>query len=132
LAQKTRNENGKKMSAFPVTLYHNPACATSRRVLALIEAHGHVPIIVRYLETGWTRERLEILSHAMHLHPRDLLRRKSLLAAQLDLLEEGVSDERILEAMIRHPELVERPIVTTPLGTRLCRPPEQVESLLGA
>ncbi|HTH99366.1 MAG TPA: arsenate reductase (glutaredoxin) [Acidisoma sp.] len=120
------------MSKFPVTLYHNPACPTSRRVLALIEAHGHLPTIVRYLETGWTRDRLEALFHAMHLRPRDLLRRQSPLAAELGLLEEGVSDERILVAMVHHPELVERPIVTTPLGTRLCRPAEQVESLLGA
>lgn len=120
------------MSGFPVILYHNPACATSRRVLALIEAHGHVPTVVRYLETGWTRDRLLLLLHAMHLRPRDLLRQKSPLVAEFDLMADGVSDERILEAMVRHPELVERPIVTTPLGTRLCRPAETVESLLGA
>jgi arsenate reductase (glutaredoxin) len=120
------------MSAFPVILYHNPACGTSRKVLALIEAHGHVPTLVRYMETGWTRDRLERLLHAMHMRPRDLLRVKNPLVAEFDLLADGVTDAHILEAMIRHPELVERPIVTTPLGTRLCRPAERVESLLSA
>lgn len=120
------------MSAFPVTIYHNPACGTSRQVLALIEAHGHKPQIVDYLKTGWTKPQLEVLFRSMHVHAHEMLRQKSPLVAELGLDAPGVSEAKVIEAMIRHPELVERPIVTTPLGTRLCRPAERVEFLLGA
>ena len=104
---------------FPVTIYHNPACGTSRNTLAMIEAAGYRPTVVEYLKTGWTRQELEALFAAMNAKPRDLLRRKGAPAAELGLLEPDVSDDRILEAMVAHPVLVERPIVVTPKGTKL-------------
>jgi arsenate reductase len=115
---------------FPVTIYHNPACGTSRNTLAMIEAAGYRPTVVEYLKTGWTRQKLEALFAAMNAKPRDLLRRKGTPAAELGLLEPDVSDDRILEAMVAHPVLVERPIVVTPKGTKLSRPSELVLDLL--
>jgi arsenate reductase len=115
---------------FPVIIYHNPACGTSRNTLAMIEAAGYRPVVVEYLKTGWTRQKLEALLAAMNATPRDLLRRKGAPAAELGLLEPDVSDDRILEAMVAHPVLVERPIVVTPKGTKLSRPSELVLDLL--
>jgi arsenate reductase len=115
---------------FPVTIYHNPACGTSRNTLAMIEAAGYRPIVVEYLKTGWTRQDLEALFTAMNAKPRDLLRRKGAPAAELGLLEPDVSDDHILDAMVAHPVLVERPIVVTPKGTKLSRPSELVLDLL--
>lgn len=115
---------------FPVTIYHNPACGTSRNTLAMIEAAGYRPMVVEYLNTGWTRQDLERLFAAMNAKPRDVLRRKGAPAAELGLLEPDVSDDRILEAMVAHPILVERPIVVTPKGTKLSRPSELVLDLL--
>jgi arsenate reductase len=115
---------------FPVTIYHNPGCGTSRNTLAMIEAAGYRPIVVEYLKTGWTRQELEALFAAMNAKPRDLLRRKGAPAAELGLLESDVSDDRILEAMVAHPVLVERPIVVTSKGTKLSRPSELVLDLL--
>jgi arsenate reductase (glutaredoxin) len=115
---------------FPVTIYHNPACGTSRNTLSMIEAAGYRPTVVEYLKTGWTRQKLEALFAAMNAKPRDLLRRKGTPAAELGLLEPDVSDYRILEAMVAHPVLVERPIVVTPKGTKLSRPSELVFDLL--
>ncbi|HXL71947.1 MAG TPA: arsenate reductase (glutaredoxin) [Rhizomicrobium sp.] len=115
---------------FPVTIYHNPACGTSRNTLAMIEAAGYRPRVVEYLKTGWTRQQLEALFAAMNAKPRDLLRRKGAPAAELGLLEPDVSDDRILDAMVTHPVLVERPIVVTPKGTKLSRPSELVLDLL--
>jgi len=115
---------------FPVTIYHNPACGTSRNTLAMIEAAGYRPMVVEYLNTGWTRQDLERLFAAMNAKPRDVLRRKGAPAAELGLLEPDVSDDRILEAMVAHPILVERPIVITPKGTKLSRPSELVLDLL--
>src|ERR1700679_658980 len=115
---------------FPVTIYHNPACGTSRNTLAMIEAAGYRPMVVQYLNTGWTRQDLERLFAAMNAKPRDVLRRKGAPAAELGLLEPDVSDDRILEAMVAHPILVERPIVVTPKGTKLSRPSELVLDLL--
>ena len=115
---------------FPVTIYHNPACGTSRNTLAMIEAAGYRPTVVEYLKTGWTRQELEALFAAMNATPRDLLRRKGAPAAELGLLEPDVSDDRILDAMVAHPVLVERPIVVTPKGTKLSRPSELVLDLL--
>jgi arsenate reductase (glutaredoxin) len=115
---------------FPVTIYHNPACGTSRNTLSMIEAAGYRPTVVEYLKTGWTRQKLEALFAAMNAKPRDLLRRKGTPAAELGLLEPDVSDDRILDAMVTHPVLVERPIVVTPKGTKLSRPSELVLDLL--
>jgi arsenate reductase len=118
------------MSSGTITIYHNPACETSRKVLATIEAWGHKPKIVHYLEVGWSRNQLQHLAHAMHLHPRDMLRKSDPMVEDLGLLADGVSDDTILDAMVRHPQLVERPIVSSPLGTKICRPAEVVQSLI--
>jgi arsenate reductase len=116
--------------AFPVTIYHNPDCGTSRNALAMIEAAGYAPVVVDYRNVGWTRALLEDLLAALGAKPRELLREKGTPAAELGLLDEGVSDDAIIEAMLAHPILVNRPIVATPLGTRLCRPSEVVLTLL--
>jgi len=118
------------MIGFPVTIYHNPDCGTSRNALAMIEAAGYVPVIVEYRIAGWAPAQLEKLFAAMGARPRDILREKGTPAAELGLLEPGVSDESILDAMVAHPILVNRPIVVTPKGTRLCRPSEVVLDLL--
>ena len=115
---------------FPVTIYHNPACGTSRNTLAIIEAAGYRPTVVEYLKAGWTRPKLEALFTAMNAKPRDLLREKGTPAAELGLLDPSVSDDRILDAMVANPILVNRPIVVTPKGTKLSRPSEVVLDLL--
>ena len=115
---------------FPITIFHNPDCGTSRNTLAMIRAAGYAPSVVEYLKTGWTRPRLEGLLAATGARPRDLLREKGAPAAELGLLDPSVADDAILEAMVVHPVLVNRPIVVTPKGTRLCRPSEVVLDLL--
>ena len=116
-------------SAFPITVYHNPACGTSRDTLARIRAAGYAPTVVEYLKVGWTRPQLETLFKAMGVKPREAMREKGSPAAELGLLA-GATDDQILDAMVAHPILVNRPIVVTPLGTRLTRPAERVASLL--
>lgn len=118
------------MSDFPITIFHNPACGTSRGVLAMIRAAGYAPTVVEYLKAGWTRPRLDALLARMGAAPRDVLRTRGTPAGELGLLEPTVTDEQILAAMVAHPILVERPIVETPLGVRLCRPAERVLELL--
>ena len=113
-----------------IVIYHNPACGTSRNTLAMIRAAGSEPTVIEYLKAGWTREKLDALLLAMGLRPRDLLRDKGTPAAELGLLDAGVEDERILQMMIAHPILVNRPIVTSPKGAKLCRPSEVVLDLL--
>ena len=115
---------------FPVTLYHNPRCGTSRNTLAILRAAGHEPQVVDYLKTGWTRAGLEALLQAMGATPRDVLRERGTPAAELGLLSADVGPAAILEAMVAHPVLVNRPIVVTPRGAKLCRPSETVLDLL--
>ncbi|HEX7931452.1 MAG TPA: arsenate reductase (glutaredoxin) [Sphingomicrobium sp.] len=115
---------------FPITIYHNPDCGTSRNALAMIEAAGYAPTVVEYRNMGWTRSQIDELFAAMGATPRDVLRDKGTPAAGLGLLEPAVSDATIIEAMIAHPILVNRPIVVTPKGTKLCRPSEAVFQLL--
>ena len=115
---------------FPITIFHNPGCGTSRNTLAMIEAAGYAPTVVEYLMTGWTRPQLEALFAAMGAAPRAVLREKGTPAAELGLLEPGTDDSRILDAMVAHPVLVNRPIVVTPKGVKLCRPSEVVLDLL--
>jgi arsenate reductase (glutaredoxin) len=115
-------EIGMADADFPVTIYHNPECGTSRNVLAIIDAAGYRPNIVEYLATGWTRPQLLALFSAAGVTVREALREKKSPAEDLGLLDPSVSDERLLEEMLRHPVLVNRPFVTTPKGTRLCRP----------
>ncbi len=115
---------------FPITIYHNPKCGTSRNTLAIIRAAGYAPEVVEYLTTGWTLAGLEALLQAMGATPQDILRERGTPAAELGLLGPDVSPDTILEAMVQHPVLVNRPIVVTPRGTRLCRPSEAVLDLL--
>ncbi|HYC98961.1 arsenate reductase (glutaredoxin) [Brevundimonas sp.] len=118
------------MTDFPVTVFHNPACGTSRNVLAMVEAAGYRPEVVEYLKTGWDADQLRALFEEAGLSPREALREKDTPAAALGLLEAGVSDEVLLAAMAEHPILVNRPIVKTPKGAALCRPSERVFDLL--
>jgi arsenate reductase len=113
-----------------ITLYHNPACGTSRNTLAALRDAGHAPRVVEYLKTGWRREQLVDLFGRMGVTPRDVLRVRGAPAEELGLTRPGVSDDAILDAMVAHPILVERPIVVTPKGAALCRPMEKVRALL--
>lgn len=113
-----------------VTIYHNPACGTSRNTLAMIRASGEAPEVVEYLADPPSRERLAALIAAMGIAPRDLLRRKDTPYEELGLDDPSLTDEQLLDAMLAHPILIERPIVETPRGTRLCRPSEAVLDLL--
>ena len=116
--------------ASPVTIYHNPDCGTSRNALAMIEAAGYQPEVVEYLKVGWTRSLLDRLLADMGASPRELLREKGTPAAELGLLDPSLSGEQLLSAMVEYPILVNRPIVQTPRGTKLCRPSEEVLDLL--
>ena len=113
-----------------VTIYHNPACGTSRKTLAILEEAGLRPTVIEYLKTPPSRAELERLYAQAGIRPRDGLRAKEPLAAQLGLLAEDVSDDRILDAMVEHPILINRPLVETPKGVRLCRPQDEVRALL--
>lgn len=111
-----------------VTIYHNPACSNSRHALHLIRAAGIEPTIIEYLETLLDRGTLVALVQDMQVPVRELVRQKESLYSELAL--EGASDEALIEAMLAHPVLINRPIVVTPLGVKLCRPPESVLELL--
>lgn len=113
-----------------ITIYHNPQCGTSRNVLALIRNSGTEPEIIEYLATPPTREKLAALIAQMAIPVRDLLRRKGTPYDELQLDDPALSDEVLIAAMLAHPILVNRPIVVTPLGTRLCRPSEAVLDIL--
>lgn len=113
-----------------VTIYHNPRCTTSKQVLEMIESAGHKPEVVEYLKTGWTKAQLKDLFAKAGLTPRQALRTKQKEAEELGLLDPKVSEAKILDAMIEHPVLVERPFVVTPKGVRLARPKEKVKEVL--
>lgn len=113
-----------------IVIYHNPDCGTSRNVLLIIKSAGYQPTIVEYLKTGWTRPQLLGLFAAAGLTPRTALRATKSPAKELGLLEPGVDDDRLLDAMLEHPVLVNRPIVCTSRGVRLCRPSETILDLL--
>ena len=115
---------------FPITIYHNPKCGTSRNALAMIAAAGYAPSVVEYVKAGWTRPQLEEILAEMGAGPRDIMRAKGTPAEELGLTDPAASDEAILAAMVEHPILVNRPIVKSPKGTRLCRPSELVLDLL--
>ncbi|ATC31530.1 arsenate reductase (glutaredoxin) [Caulobacter vibrioides] len=117
-------------TAFPITIFHNPACGTSRNTVAMVQAAGYTPVVVEYLKAGWTREQLQDLAAKSGGSLRALMREKGTPAETLGLLADEVSDERLLDAMVEHPILVNRPIVVTPLGVKLCRPSELVLDLL--
>lgn len=113
-----------------IVIHHNPDCGTSRNVLEIIRKSGTEPVVIDYLTTGWTRPQLLALFAAADLTPRQALRTSKSPAAELGLLDETISDEALLDAMIAHPVLVNRPIVASPKGVRLCRPSETVLPLL--
>lgn len=113
-----------------ITIYHNPACGTSRNALAMIQESGVEPEIIEYLKTPPTRARLVELIAAMGITPRDLLREKGTPFAELGLGDPSLSDDDLLDAMMAHPILINRPIVITPKGTKLCRPSETVREIL--
>jgi arsenate reductase (glutaredoxin) len=113
-----------------IVIHHNPDCGTSRNVVALVEACGYRPTLIEYLKENWTRSQLLALFAAANLTPRTALRETKSPAKELGLLDADVADETILNQMLVHPVLVNRPIVCTPKGVRLCRPSEQVLHLL--
>lgn len=113
-----------------IVIYHNPDCGTSRNTLAMIRASGAEPVVIEYLKEGWTRPQLLGLFAAAGLTPRQALRTTKSPAQELGLLDESVSDEDLLSAMAEHPVLVNRPIVCSRHGVRLCRPSELAFDLL--
>jgi arsenate reductase len=113
-----------------VTIYHNPNCGTSRNVLAMIRQSGEEPVVIEYLKTPPSRERLKELIAAMGVPVRAVLREKGTPYAELGLGDPKWSDEQLLDFMIAHPILINRPIVETPKGVKLCRPSETVLDIL--
>lgn len=113
-----------------ITIFHNPACGTSRNTLAMIRNAGVEPQVIEYLKTPPDKARLQALLAAMSMSPRALLREKGTPYAELDLPNPKWTDDELLGFMLTHPILINRPIVETPLGTRLCRPSELVLDLL--
>jgi arsenate reductase len=113
-----------------ITIYHNPACGTSRNVLALIRNSGEEPQVIEYLKTPPDRATLEALIAAMGITPRELLRQKGTPYDALGLISTKWTDAQLIDFMLHEPILINRPIVVTPLGTRLCRPSEAVLDLL--
>lgn len=112
------------------TIYHNPACGTSRNTLALLRATGEEPTVVEYLKNPPDRATLKRLAADTGEPLRALLRDKETLMQELGLRDPSLTDDQLVDAMLAHPVLINRPIVVTPLGTRLCRPAEQVLEIL--
>ena len=113
-----------------ITIYHNPSCGTSRNVLAMIRSTGEEPRVIEYLKTQPTHAELQELLKAMGMSVRDILRRKGTPFEALGLDNPDLTDDQLFEAIAQHPVLIQRPIVVTPLGTRLCRPSETVLDIL--
>lgn len=112
------------------TIFHNPNCSTSRKALALLRERGIEPTVVEYLKTPPSRDRLVELLREMNIPPRALLRRKEALYGELGLDDPNRTDDELIDAMLAHPVLIERPIVVTPKGVRLGRPVESVLEIL--
>ncbi|NEY91307.1 arsenate reductase family protein [Tabrizicola oligotrophica] len=113
-----------------ITIYHNPACGTSRAVLAAIRATGQEPEVVEYLKLGWSKPQLQALFAAAGVTAHEALRRANSPAAGMGLTAEGVTADQILDAMVQLPGLVQRPFVVTPKGSALCRPADRLAALL--
>ena len=113
-----------------ITIYHNPACGTSRNTLAMIRQSGEEPVVIEYLKTPPSRQRLVALIAAMGISVRALLREKGTPYDELGLADPAWSDDALIDQMLALPILINRPIVETPLGTRLCRPSEAVLDIL--
>lgn len=114
-----------------VTIYHNPACGTSRNTLALIRSKNIEPDIIEYMKTPLSKTKLKSLISSMHISTRELLRDKESAYQDLNLADKKWSDDELVDFMIENPSLMNRPIVVSPTGTRLCRPPETVLGILG-
>ena len=127
-----RAERGREweLRAVSVTIYHNPACGTSRNTLAIIRATGVEPEVILYLENPPSRDTLVSLIERMGITPRELLRQKGTPYAELGLDEESLSDDALIDSMIEHPILINRPIVVGPNGAKLCRPSEEVLAVI--
>ena len=126
--RRITTEEGGKLSE--VTIYHNPACGTSRNVLAMIRNSGVEPVVIEYLKHPPSKAELMKLVASMGLTLRDILREKGTPYSELGLADQALSDEQLLDAIEQHPILIQRPIVKTPLGVKLCRPSEQVLDIL--
>lgn len=113
-----------------ITIYHNPKCGTSRNTLAMIRQSGEEPIIIEYLKEPPSRDKLVALLAAMEMPARALLREKGTPYAELGLNDLSLSEDQLIDAMLAHPILINRPIVETPKGVRLCRPSERVLEIL--
>ena len=113
-----------------VTIYHNPLCGTSRKTLEILRESGTEPTVIEYLKSPPSRAELQRLYDRAGISPRDGLRAKEAIAAELGLLRPDVSDDEILDAMVEHPILINRPLVETDKGVRLCRPQEVVREIL--
>ncbi|MHB0951128.1 MAG: arsenate reductase (glutaredoxin) [Allorhizobium sp.] len=113
-----------------ITIYHNPACGTSRNTLAMIRQSGEEPVVIEYLKEPPSRERLVSLIKAMGISVREVLRKKDTPYEELGLDNPDLTDEQLIDAMMAHPILINRPIVETEKGTRLCRPSEVVLEIL--
>lgn len=113
-----------------ITIYHKPACGTSRNTLAMIRRSGEEPEIIEYLKTPLLRDALVDLMKRMGIGPRELLRQKGTPYAELDLGNPKWTDDQLIDFMVEHPILINRPIVVTPLGAKLCRPSEAVLDIL--
>jgi arsenate reductase (glutaredoxin) len=111
-------------------IYHNPGCGTSRQVLARLRESGIEPVVIEYLKTPLDAPALRALLQVLNVPVRELLRAKEPLCAELGLLEAAVTDAQLIEAMAAHPKLMNRPVVVTPRGARLCRPPERLTEIL--
>ena len=113
-----------------IVIYHNPECGTSRNVVEIVRSAGYEPTIIEYVKTGWTRPQLLGLFAAANLTPRSALRTTKSPAEELGLLDPSVGEDALLDAMLEHPVLVNRPIVCSPKGVKLCRPSETVLDML--
>lgn len=113
-----------------ITIWHNPACSTSRAVLSMIEQAGTTPRIIEYLKTPPTPAQLAAAIRAAGIGVRAAMRQKEKLYAGLGLADPALTDQQLIDAMVAHPVLIERPFVQTPLGTRLCRPRERLHEIL--
>lgn len=113
-----------------ITIYHNPRCSKSREALKIIEEKGHTPNIVLYLENPISRDQLATLIRDAGLEVKQAIRTNEAIYKELNLGAADVSDEQLLDAMVKHPRLINRPFVVTDKGTRLCRPGTEVEAIL--
>jgi arsenate reductase len=114
----------------PIKIYHNPKCSNSRQALALLREHGHEPEVILYLDTPPSRQELQAIIQVTGVSARALMRSKETVYGELGLGNPNFTEEDLIEAMLAHPALINRPIVVTPNGARLCRPPELVLEIL--